>query len=73
MPEKENELNLEDFKQSKRNLEQRLRVAIQGELNQFYRETSHVPSSINVCMVAVDRLGQERSYILGGVFVEVPI
>lgn len=73
MPEKENELDLEDFKQSKRNLEQRLRVAIQGELNQFYRETAHVPSYVRVDMISVERIGQERSYFVGEVSVEVPI
>lgn len=66
-------MNLEEFKQAKHNLEQRLRVAIQGEINQFYRETSHVPSYIRVDMLSVDRIGKERSFVLSGVSVEVPI
>ncbi|HJV53162.1 MAG TPA: hypothetical protein VJ652_16970 [Noviherbaspirillum sp.] len=67
-------MNIEEFIEAKRALDQNIALSIQAEIDKFECATGRTPSYIDVEMIAIEKEGSpKRRFTVGTVRSEVPL
>ncbi|HJW56408.1 hypothetical protein [Noviherbaspirillum autotrophicum] len=67
-------MDIEEFIEAKRTLDQNVAISIQAEIDKFERATGRTPSYIDVEMIAIEKEGTpKRRFTVGTVRSEVPL
>lgn len=67
-------MNIEEFIEAKRRMDQDIAIAVQAEIDKFEKATGRTPSYVDVEMIAIEREGNpKRRFTVGTVQTEVPL
>lgn len=67
-------MDIEEFIEAKRALDQNVAIAVQAEIDKFEKATGRTPSYVDVEMIAIEKENsQKRRFTVGTVKTEVPL
>ena len=67
-------MDIEEFIEAKRTLDQNVAISVQAEIDKFERVTGRTPSYIDVEMIAIEKEGSpKRRFTVGAVRSEIPL